>query len=114
MQPSVALSSTESEYMAASAAAQEAMWMNRLLQQLGFKTSKPITLYEDNKAAILFVDHPSDHRRSKHIDTRRYFVREAVTNGEIELVYVNTEDQLADGIMTKALQPALHRKCLDN
>jgi hypothetical protein len=51
MQPSVALSSMESEYMAASAAAQEAMWMNRLLQQLGFKTSQPITLYEDNKAA---------------------------------------------------------------
>jgi len=113
MQPSVALSSMESEYMAASAAAQEAMWMNRLLQQLGFKTSKPITLFEDNKAAILFADHPGDHRRSKHIDTRSYFVREAVTNGEIELVYVNTEDQLADG-MTKALQPALHRKCLDN
>ena len=38
MQPSVALSSMESEYMAASAAAQEAMWMNRLLEQLGFKT----------------------------------------------------------------------------
>ena len=36
-----------------------------------------------------------------------------MTNGEIELVYVNTVDQLADG-MTKALQPALHRKCLDN
>ena len=49
----------------------------------------------------------------KYIDTRRYFIGEAVTNGEIELVYVNTEDQLADG-MTKALQPALHRKCLDN
>ena len=63
----MALSSMESEYMAASAAAQEAMWMNRLLQQLGFKTSKPITLYEDNKAAILFADHPGDHRRSKHI-----------------------------------------------
>ena len=76
-------------------------------------TSRPITLYEDNKAAILFADHPGDHRRLKHIDTRRYFVRESVTNGEIELVYVNTEDQLADG-MTKALQPALHRKFLDN
>ena len=113
MQPSAALSSMKSEYMAVSAAAQEAMWMNRLLQQLGFKTSQPITLYEDNKAAILFADHPGDHRRSKHIDTRCYFVREAVTNGEIELVYVNTEDQLADG-MTKALQPALHRKCLDS
>ena len=76
--------------MAASAAAQEAMWMNRLLQQLGFRTSRPITLYEDNKAAILFAGHPGDHWRTKHIDTRRYFVREAVTNGEIELVYVNS------------------------
>ena len=46
----------------------------------------------------MVADHPGDHRRSKHIDTRRYFVREAVTNGEIELVYVNTEDQLADGM----------------
>ena len=63
MQPSVALSSMESEYMTASAAAQEAMWMNRLLQQLGFKASRPITLYKDNKAAILFADHPGDHRR---------------------------------------------------
>jgi Reverse transcriptase (RNA-dependent DNA polymerase) len=97
MQPSVALSSMESEYMVASAATQEAMWMNRI----GFKTSKPITLCEDNKAAILFANHPGDHRRSKHIDTRRYFVGKDVTNGEIELVYVNTEDQQADG-MTKA------------
>ena len=113
MQPSVALSSMESEYMAVSAAAQEAMWMNRLLQQLGFKTSIPITLYEDNKAAILFAGHLGDHRRSKHIDTWRYFVKEAVINGEIELVYVNTEDQLADR-MTKALHSALHRKWLEN
>ena len=52
MQPSVALYSMKAEYMAASAAAQKAMWMNRLLQQLGFKISKPITFYEDNKAAI--------------------------------------------------------------
>jgi hypothetical protein len=111
MQPSVALSSMESEYMAASVAAQEAMWMNRILQQLGLKNFKPITLYEENKAAILFADHSGDRRRSKHIDTWCYFVRETVTNGEIELVYVNTKDQLADGMM-KALQPALHRKCL--
>ena len=83
MQTSVALSSMESEYMAASAAAQEAIWLNRLLEEMGFKSKKPITLYEDNKAAILFSDHPGDHRRSKHIDTRKYFSRDAVTNGEI-------------------------------
>ena len=111
MQTSVALSSMESEYMAASAAAQEAIWLNRLLEELGFRMPKPITIYEDNKAAILFSDHPGDHRRSKHIDTRKYFIREAVINGEIKLEYIPTLDQLADGL-TKALPPDHHMKCL--
>ena len=53
MQTSVALSSMESEYMAASAAAQEAIWLNRLLEELGFRIPNPVTIYEDNKAAIL-------------------------------------------------------------
>ena len=51
----------ESEYMAASAAAQEAIWHNRLLEELRFCMLKPITIYEDNKAAILFSDYPGDH-----------------------------------------------------
>ena len=75
MQTSVALLSIESAYMAASAAAQEAIWLNRLLEETGFRSKKPIILYEDNKAAIVFSDHPGDHRRSKHIDTRKYFLR---------------------------------------
>ena len=73
MQTSVALSSMESEYMATSAAAQEAIWLNRLLEEMGFRSERPIVLYEDNKAAILFSDHPGDHRRLKHIDTRNTF-----------------------------------------
>jgi len=107
MQTSVALSSMESEYMAASAAAQEAIWLNRLLEEMGFRSKKPIILYEDNKAAILFSDHPGDHRRSKHIDTRKYFLRDAVINGEIKLEYIKTTEQLADGL-TKALTPDHH------
>ena len=113
MQTSVALSSMESEYMAASAAAQEALWLNRLLQQLGLRTPTPTVLYEDNKAAILFADHPGDHRRSKHIDTRRHFVRETVVNGEIALVYIPTAEQQADGL-TKALPLQTHQTlCLN-
>jgi hypothetical protein len=61
MQTSVTLSSMQAEYMEASAATQEAMWMNRLLHQLGFRAPRPTVLYEDNKAAILFADHPGDH-----------------------------------------------------
>ena len=104
--------------MAASAAAQKAIWLNRLLEEMGFQTPKPITkmgfrskkpiiLYEDTKAAILFSDHPGDHRRSKHIDTRKYFLRDAVTNGEVKLEYINTTEQLTDGL-TKALAPDHH------
>jgi hypothetical protein len=83
MQTTVALFSMEVEYMAASAATQEALWQTRLLLQLGMRVDQPITFYKDNKSAIMFGYHPGDHRRSKHIDTRKYFLRDAVTNGEI-------------------------------
>ena len=114
MQTSVALSSMEAEYMAASAATQEALWQARLLQQLGMRIQLPITLYEDNKSAIMFADHPGDHRTTKHIDTRKKFAREAQNNGDIKLEYIPTADQLADG-MTKALPTATFQLiCLNN
>ena len=58
MQSTVALSSMEAEYMAASAATQEALWQARLLQQLGMRIELPIILNEDNKSAIMLADHP--------------------------------------------------------
>jgi hypothetical protein len=70
MQTSVVLSSMEAEYMAASAATQEAMWQARLLEQMGMRIDLPIKLYEDNKSAKMFTDHPGDHRTAKHNDTR--------------------------------------------
>jgi len=102
MQTSVALSSMEAEYMAASAATQEAMWQARLLEQMGMRIDLPIKLYEDNKSTIMFTDHPGDHRTTKHIDTRKEFARDAQNQGIIEMVFVPTAEQLADG-MTKAL-----------
>jgi hypothetical protein len=71
MQTSVALSSMEAEYMAASAATQEAMWQAQLLEQMGMRIDLPIKLYEDNKSATMFTDYPRDHRTTKHIDTRK-------------------------------------------
>ena len=93
--------------MAASAATQEVMWLNRLLHQLGFRTPRSTVLYEDNKAAILSAGLPGDHRRRKHIDTRMYFVRDALLNGDVQLVYVPTTKQIADGL-TKPLSSTLH------
>ena len=74
---------------------------------MGFHSKNPIILYEDNKAAILFSDHPGDHRRSKHIDIRKYYLRDAVINSESKLEYIKTTEQLADGL-TNALAPHHH------
>eukprot|EP01038_Epipyxis_sp_PR26KG_P014695 gene14695-19743_t len=101
-QVSTALSTMEAEYMAASAATQEALWLRMILEELGISLVQPLVLREDNRSAISFSQHPGDHRRTKHIDYRHHFVREKVQSNDIMLEYIETLDQLAD-IFTKAL-----------
>lgn len=98
----VALSSCEAEYIAASTAACQGIWLGRLLDYLRKQTKGKVTLKVDNKSAIALCKNPVYHDRSKHIDTRYHFIRECVENGKIEVEYVNTSDQLAD-ILTKSL-----------
>jgi hypothetical protein len=101
-QPAVATSSCEAEYIAAGAATQQGIWLSRLLgEMLGCKPAK-FELQVDNKAAIALAKNPVHHDRSKHIDVKFHFIREHVEKGRVELVYVGTQDQLAD-ILTKAL-----------
>ncbi len=59
-------------------------------------------LYEDNQAAIAIASNPVYHRRTKHIDVRHHFVRDAVVDGKVVLNYIATNDNLAD-LLTKAL-----------
>ena len=64
--------------------------------------SKPVTIHEDNQAAIAMSKNFMVKDRSKHIATRHYFIREQVADGTISVIHIPTEDQLAD-IFTKAL-----------
>lgn len=102
VQPTVALSSAEAEYMAAAAAAQEAVWLRALLGELGFPQSAATVIFEDNQACIAMTKNPVFHKRSKHIDIRHHFVRERVLSGEISLVHCGTSDMVAD-VLTKPL-----------
>ncbi|GJR20299.1 zinc finger, CCHC-type containing protein [Tanacetum coccineum] len=101
-QPTVALSSCESEFMAATGAACQALWLKRLLNELTGWEEKRITLKVDNISAIALVRNPVFHGRSKHIDIRYHFIRECVENGHINVEHVSGELQRAD-ILTKAL-----------
>ncbi|GJT99163.1 hypothetical protein Tco_1094681 [Tanacetum coccineum] len=100
-QKSVAISSTEAEYIALFGCCAQILWMRSQLTDYGFGFNK-IPMYCDNKSVIALCCNNVQHSRSKHIDIRFHFIKEHVENGVIELYFVNTEYQLAD-IFTKAL-----------
>jgi len=102
-QPSVALSTMESEFMAACAAAQEAVWLRQLLLEFTCKIFRPIIIFEDNQACIDYTKNSTNHPRTKHIDTKYHFIRDLVEQEIITLVPVKSADNIAD-ILTKPLQ----------
>lgn len=77
-QPCVALSTAEAEYIALSAAVQEALGMKQLLIDLNVNIETPMTIYENNKAAISMSKNPQFHGRAKHVDIKCPFVRDHV------------------------------------
>jgi hypothetical protein len=108
-QTSVAMSSTEAEYIAAAHAAKEAVWLRRLLTELGQPTLHPTLLHIDNQSAIAITRNPEFHDRTKHIEVRYHFLRHQHTQGEIDLVYKPTGEQVADAL-TKGLSREKHEK----
>jgi hypothetical protein len=100
-QNSIALSTTEAEYIAAGHCCAQLLWMRQILRDYGYKLSK-VPLLCDNESAIRMADNPVKHSRTKHINIRYHFLRDHQQRGDIEIAYVSTKEQLAD-IFTKPL-----------
>lgn len=101
-QPMTALSSTEAEYVAATSAACQAIWLRRLLAEVNQEQEGATEIFCDNVAAISMSKNPAFHSRTKHIDIRHHFIRDLVAEGKITLEYCSTHEQVAD-ILTKSL-----------
>nr|GEW88729.1 linoleate 13S-lipoxygenase 3-1, chloroplastic [Tanacetum cinerariifolium] len=101
-QATVALSSCESEFIAATTAATQALWLKRLLSKLTNTEEDKVAIKVDNKSTIALMKSPVFHGRSKHIDTKYHFIRECVEREDIQVEFVSGEYQKAD-ILTKAL-----------
>ncbi|KAJ0941493.1 putative RNA-directed DNA polymerase [Helianthus annuus] len=101
-QRTVALSSCEAEFMAASAAACQALWLRSLLSELTGMEPQTVKLLVDNESAIALMKNPVFHGRSKHIDIKFHFIRECVERSQIRVEHVSGEMQRAD-VLTKAL-----------
>jgi hypothetical protein len=101
-QKTVALSSCEAEFMAATAAAQQALWLRNLYSELTATKPLVVPLFVDNISAIELMKHPVFHGRSKHIDIKYHFIRQCVERGQIAVRRIGTNEQKAD-ILTKSL-----------
>eukprot|EP00253_Pinus_taeda_P025672 PITA_25672 len=106
-QQSVALSSAEAEYMAASLASCEAIWLRKMLFGLFGQPLRPSVIYCDNQSCIKLTENPVFHDRSKHIGIRYQFIRDYVQKGAVKIEYISTDEQVAD-ILTKALPRGKH------
>lgn len=104
----VALSSTEAEYVAATTAACQMVWLRRILGDCGRCFDKALVLWYDNQSTIAVAKNPAFHGRTKHIDVRFHYIRSLIADGLIVLQYCNTGDQLAD-IFTKPLSVEKHK-----
>lgn len=101
-QATVSRSSTEAEYKALVNATAEVMWVRKLLEELGIPHPKPSQLWCDNIGATYLSVNPVFHARTKHIEVDYHFVREQVAQKKLEIRFVSSQDQVADGF-TKSL-----------
>jgi histone deacetylase 1/2 len=108
-QPTVSRSSTEAEYKALANATAEMMWIQRLLTELGVPHSKVARLWCDNIGAKYLSANPIFHARTEHIEIDFHFVRERVAQKLLDIKFISTGDQIADGF-TKPVTAAKLRE----
>jgi hypothetical protein len=109
-QKSVTLSSCEAEYVALTDAAKDAIHLRRTINffDKDFDSNVPTKIYEDNQGAIaLAYSDGKTQARTKHIDIRMHFIREYISQGIIEIDWVDTNNQKAD-FFTKPLSGPKH------
>ncbi|KAM1496365.1 hypothetical protein ACFXTO_030979 [Malus domestica] len=101
-QQCVALSTAEAEYISASEAIAQATWLRFVLEDFGEMQTVATPMNCDNTSAIAITKNPIFHQKTKHINRRYHFIKEALQQGVIDLIHCPTKEQLAD-IFTKAL-----------
>jgi hypothetical protein len=106
-QKSVATSSTESEYIAMSLCAKQAVWLGQVIRDMGYaqyigKNPTNVQIKGDNQGALALVKNPHLHERSKHIDIQYHHIRDLEEKKKITVSYIPTTEMIADG-MTKPL-----------
>ena len=100
-QKTIALSSTEAEYMALSDCSHQVVWMHTLLGELSYDL-KPIPICRDNQGSIFISSNPITEKHSKHIDIQYHYIREVIARKLAEVYFIDGDNNPAD-LLTKIL-----------
>ena len=106
-QATIALSTAEAEYIAATNAAKQILWHRSLFNELEIPQPETSILFSDNQATITISHHPEFHACTKHINIAHHFLHNLVKSGMIKIIYIQTHKNLAD-LFTKGLLKPLH------
>jgi hypothetical protein len=101
LQKVVALSTTEAEYVAATEASKEMIWLQRFMEELG-KKQENNKLYCDSQSAIHLAKNSAFHSKTKHIQLRYHFIRSALEDGQLKMEKIHTSQNPAD-MLTKGV-----------
>ena len=110
-QSTVAVSTTEAEYVAAAQATKEALWLRVLLADLGIVVNT-FPIRADNQSALKLLKNPVVSNRAKHIDVVYHFARERVVKGDVKFDYICTDEMLAD-MLTKPVPRSKLELCCE-
>jgi hypothetical protein len=106
-QDTVANSTTQAEYIAASEAAKEAVWIRKFVSELGVvsSASSPVDLYSDNSGAIALAKEPRSHKKSRHILWKYHLIRHFVERGDVNVCKVHTDSNVVEPLTKPLPQP---------
>jgi len=113
-QGGVTLSSSEAEFVAASQAGQEVLYLRALLKGFAYLQHGPSEIWEDNASCILMSENPTNRERSRHVDVRVHFLRDMVRDGSVNLIKCAGTQNVADALTKSLPRPAFqkHREFL--
>ena len=103
LQPVVAKSTTEAEYIAASSTGNEILWLRNVLKELGFEVKQVSSLYLDNNSVVQVAKNSEHHGRMKHLNLAFYWLRDVVEKKIIKPIHISTDHNPSD-LLTKALK----------
>ena len=108
-QPTVALSTCESEFIGITSSIQESYHLKQLLSDMQNDSVEPVTIYGDNQGALELTKNPVHHQRTKHIDIRYFYIRSQIDFKNLILKHISTHENVAD-MFTKPVTKAKLKK----